>query len=322
MVHKFCQSIISFGVILVAFAARSSDLVTCGEFTKIYDPSVGERASWYINDHCFVRDGQNIWHMFGITHQEPAAPEQEIFFAHARAKSLLQSPWEKQPFALVIAPQAPWNETHLWAPHVIAYNNLYYMFYCAGGADHTKTELHLATSPDLKTWTRSPQNPMVVDGFDARDPFVIRINNQWVMYYCANSKPEGGHHVVTCVTSSDLLTWTNRRIAFTDPSSGTYGGNTESPFVVQRGNSFYLFIGPRDGYDGTDVFVSNDPFHWDLNQKAGHFPAHAAEVVRDTDGKWYISRAGWGRGGLYLAPLFWHEGRDASNSSENPLPAH
>ncbi len=292
--------------------APAEALVESGKFVKIYDPSVAETNKWYINDHCFIRgrDGQDsLWHMYGITHTEPARPENEIHFAHATAKTLLQQPWDKQPFALDVATEPPWNETHLWAPYVLFHDGLYYMFYCAGGRDHAQAMIHLATSPDLKTWTRSSHNPMVVDGFDTRDPFVLRVGNKWVMYYTATSKPDGGNHVVACVTSDDLLSWTNRQIVFTDPSTGTFGGPTESPFVVQRGDSYYLFIGPRGGYDGTDVFVSHDPEHWDIANKVGHIAAHAAEVVQDTDGQWYISRAGWGRGGLYLAPLIWKDGK-------------
>lgn len=304
----------------IGFAENSTNntLVECGAFTKIYDPGVGEKDPWYINDHCFVQDTNGTWHMFGITRQEPAEPEEEIHFAHATAKTLLQQPWKKQPFALDVATNPPWNETHLWAPDVIFHDNLYYMFYCAGDQDHAKYKIHLATSPDLKTWARSPKNPMVVDGFDARDPSVFRVKDQWVMYYTATSKPSGGNHVVSYVTSDDLLTWTNRGVVFSDPSVGTGAGNTESPFVMQRGDLFYLFIGPCGDYDGTDVFVSGDPFHWSIRDKAGHFPAHAAEIVRDNDGKWYISRAGWGRGGLYLAPLTW---KDGEKGTEKP-PAH
>jgi len=284
---------------------QARTMVECGAFVKIYDPSVGEQNKWYINDHCFIRAKDGVWHMFGITRQEPARPLQEILFAHATAKTLLQQPWDKQPFALEVARNAPWFETQLWAPDVVYRKGLYYMFYCAGGKDHTQYKIHLATSPDLETWTRSPKNPMVVDGYDTRDPFILRVKNMWVMYYTATSLPQGGHHVVAAVTSDNLTTWANRRIVFTDPSTGTGAGPTESPFVVHRGDSYYLFIGPRDGYDGTDVFVSRDPFHWDINDKVGHLPAHAAEVVQDTDGRWYVSRAGWDRGGLYLAPLIW-----------------
>jgi len=287
-------------------------MVTAGEFVHIYDPSVGEKEKWYINDHCFVYGSDGSWHMFGITHAEPEAPLDERIFAHASARTLLQTPWDKQPPAMAFAPEAPWNEAHLWAPHVIRHEGLYYMFYCAGDKDHSQYKLHLATSPDLKTWTRHPKNPLVVDGFDARDPFIMREGGQWLMYYTANSRPTGGNHVVACVSSTNLVDWGNKKVVYTDPRQGTYGGPTESPFVVRRGERYFLFIGPRPGYDGTDVLVSRDPFQWTIENKVGHIPAHAAEVIRDTDGKWYVSRAGWGRGGLYLAPLIWQD------QQENP----
>jgi beta-fructofuranosidase len=189
------------------------------------------------------------------------------------------------------------------------------MFYCAGDQDHTRYKIHLATSRDLFTWTRHPANPMVVDGYDARDPFVMRVGHTWVLYYTATSAPSGGHHVVACVMSTDLVHWGGKKVVYTDPDVGTYGGPTESPFVVRRGSSYYLFVGPRPEYDGTDVFVSHDPFSWSIADKVGHFPAHAAEVVRDTDGKWYVSRAGWGERGLYLAPLTWSDGEDDADTS-------
>ncbi|MHC4147348.1 MAG: glycoside hydrolase family 130 protein [Planctomycetota bacterium] len=312
--------LVILGVAVVfASEAEKNTLVECGEFVKIYDPSAGEDNRWYINDHCFIYGHDQTWHLFGITRQEPARPLQEINFAHATAKTLLQQPWVKQPFALTVAEESPWNEAHLWAPHVIRHEGTYYMYYCAGDRDHTKYKIHLATSQDLKTWTRHPKNPMIVDGFDARDPFILRVKGKWAMYYTANSSPDRGNHVVACVTSDDLLTWGNRRFVFTDPKVGTYGGPTESPFVVRRGGQYYLFIGPRQGYDGTDVFVSNDPFHWKIDSRVGHFKAHAAEVVRDARGKWYISRCGWGRGGVYLAPLIWKDGqRDPKTNIDVP----
>ena len=301
-------------------AEPSAELVSSGAFTRIYDPSAGEKQPWYVNDHCFIQGQDGIWHLFGITRQEPASPMQETNFAHATARHLLQQPWEKQPFALTAAPEAPWHEVHLWAPCVVSNNHLYYMFYCSGARNHAKYEIHLATSPDLYTWTRSPRNPMVVDGYDARDPFVLRVKNEWVMYYAATSKPEGGHHIVACVTSKDLLTWANRRVAFADPSEGTFGGPTESPFVVRHNGFYYLFVGPRPDYDGSDVFQSRDPFSWSITNLVGHIAAHAAEVVKDDDGQWYVSRAGWGRGGVYLAPLFWKDQPGAVSQNERALP--
>ena len=115
----------------------------CGKFTKIYDQSINEEKKWYINDHCFIKDSDGKWHMYGITHEEPFNPLNEINFAHATADSLLQQPWSKESFALTVAKGDPWNEFHLWAPYVIFYDGLYYMYYCAGGEKSTKYRIHL-----------------------------------------------------------------------------------------------------------------------------------------------------------------------------------
>jgi arabinan endo-1,5-alpha-L-arabinosidase len=53
------------------------------------------------------------------------------------------------------------------------------------------------------------------------------------------------------------------------------------------------------------VFASTDPLHFDRADLVGHIAAHAAEVVRDEDGGWWVTHAGWGQGGVYLAPLRW-----------------
>lgn len=299
-------------------------LVRAGTFERIYDPGVGEDEAWYINDHCFIRGDDGTWHLFGITHAEPAAPLDEDHLAHATARRLMQKPWQKQPFALSV--DAAWEEEHLWAPHVIEHEGTYYMFYTAGDEDHTQYKIHLATSGDLEHWTRHPENPMVVDGFDARDPYLLRQGDTWIMYYTATSDPEGGHHIVAYRTSDDLLNWGRRRVAYRDTTIGTSGGPTESPTVVRRGETYYLFIGPTGGYQGeggyvgTDVYRSTSPFHWEQDAQAGHIESHAAEVVRDREGQWYVSHAGWGQGGVYLAPLHWSDGQEEAPASV-PVPS-
>ncbi|MFC0438187.1 glycosyl hydrolase family 32 [Kutzneria buriramensis] len=269
-----------------------------GQFQRIYDPSVGESQQWYVNDHTFVRADDGTWHLFGITHPEPADPDHEIQFAHATAPSP-HGPWTKQPMALTVDPG--YGETHLWAPHVIHVGATYYMFYAGGGANPADVELNLATSTDLVHWTRSPGGPLFRDGLEARDPMVTRIGDQWVMYYCANASPSGGDPVVAYRTSTDLVHWSARTVAL---AGG--GAMTESPFVVQRDGWWYLFTGPRGSYTGTDVFRSKDPFHFQIGDQAGHIASHAAEVVQD-GGQWWVSTAGWGQGGVYLAPLNWQD---------------
>ena len=281
--------------------------VTAGEYHLFYNPSKGEKENWYINDHCLVK-GSDGWHLFGITHTEPANPLDETYCAHAIGTSLWDTDWKKLPFP--IKTDANRGEAHFWAPHVIFHDGLYYMYWCAGSLEgHDKYQIMMATSRDLYRWNRNTDvNPIIVDGFDARDPMVLRLENEWVLYYTANSTPQGGNHLVACVTSTDLIHWDNKRIVFTDPESGTYGGPCESPFVVPKQGKYYLFIGPRDhAYNKTGIFESNTPFSFHFENKVGEIPAHAAEVVVDDDGTYYTTRAGWGEGGVYLAPLYFIE---------------
>jgi hypothetical protein len=281
------------------------EVPTLSAFARIYDPSVGEPNAWYINDHSIVRGPDGRWHLFGITHQEPADPDHEVEFAHATATSLTASNWEKH--APVLHADPAYGETVLWAPYVLAYDGTYYMFYCGGGADHKQFQIALATSTDLEHWQRQPER-LFYDGWDARDPFVMKVGEQWVLYYAATSEPEGGQHIVAYRTSTDLRHWGPRQIAYVDRAAGTYGGNTESPFVVARGADYYLFIGPRDRYSATTVLHSRDPFHFGDSQVT-ELPVHAPEVIVDENQQSHLTHAGWGQGGVWLSSLTWQPSR-------------
>jgi hypothetical protein len=75
--------------------------------------------------------------------------------------------------------------------------------------------------------------------------------------------------------------------------------------VVSRNEKYYLFVCTNHGYNETAVYESETPFHWDAANLVAKFPAHAAEVIQTPDGKRFVSRAGWGQGGVYLAELTW-----------------
>jgi beta-fructofuranosidase len=295
--------------------------VTAGEFVPIYDPSAGEPERWYINDHTFFRDQGGLWHLIGITHPEPFKPHDEKHLAHATAASL-QGPWTRQPFVLSADPAC--GETQLWAPHVVDHDGQFWMFVCGGGPLAQEYRIQLATSPDGWNWTRHPANPLIVDGYEARDAMVLRTGDRWVMYYTATTRPEGGHHIVAAAESADLIHWSGRKVVYEDPMEGTMGGPTESPFVVERGGSYYLLIGPDwdatmryfkehgryswAGYRGTRVIESDDPLHFELSRQVGFLDSHASEVIIDEQGEAWVSHSGWNQGGVYLAPLLWNAG--------------
>lgn len=146
---------------------------------------------------------------------------------------------------------------------------------------------------------------MVVDGYDARDPMVLKHGEEWALYYAATSTPSSGHHVVKASSSRDLVHWSPPTEVFRSAAKGTYGGPTESPFVVERNGKYYLFVCTNRSYNETAIYESETHLHWGQNEVVGKFSAHAAEVIQTSDAKWYVSRAGWGQGGVYLAELHW-----------------
>ena len=292
-----------------------------GAYEHVYDPSVGESERWYVNDHTFVRDHQGTWHLIGITHAEPFAPFEEVDLCHATAPHVL-GPWTKH--APALSAVAAEGERHLWAPHVIEHDGRFWMYYCAGGDAPESYRIHLATSDDCWTWERHPSNPIVVDGYEARDPMVLRVGDRWLMYYTATTAPEGGHHVVVATESDDLVHWSGRTIVFQDELEGTGAGPTESPFVVPHDGGYLLLIGPdygdlmaslqeegrygdrgRAAYRRTRVLASDDPLSFRIEDQVASVDSHAAEVVCDEAGGWWVSHCGWGEGGVHLAPLTW-----------------
>ncbi|MCH6162004.1 family 43 glycosylhydrolase [Streptomyces marispadix] len=300
-----------------ASAAVPHAWVGAGDFLHVYDPAQPGGPAEYINDHCLIRANDGTWHLFGIT-GDMAPPGQgpdsgaEHDFAHATAPSLT-GPWTRQEHALHVDPDY-YGEEHLWAPHVVEHDGKYHMFYAAGGAEGAA--VNLATSTDLKTWTRLPSGPLF-RGIVARDPFVVRVGERWVMYYCELAG-RGGNHIVAARTSTDLTRWSEPFTVFTDPATEADSGPvTESPYVVRREGWWYLFIGPRGGYEGTDVYASTDPMRFTPDGYAGHLPAHAPEVISDGGREW-ATNCGWFEHGVHLAPLNWRTAPPIWHTRDNP----
>jgi len=175
--------------------------LSVGEFKFIYDPATPKEA-WCLNDHTFVKGPDHLWHVFGITHIKPLDffKDPGLRLDHATAHTLLQSPWHKEDFAVTVDTKK-YNEHLFWAPHVVFDKGLYHLFVCTGAAQGHTYAIHRLVSKDLWHWERTEPRPVLVDGFDGRDPMVIRDGNRWILYYCATSEPEGGHHIVAAMAN-------------------------------------------------------------------------------------------------------------------------
>lgn len=269
--------------------------VLTGEYQLVYKPS----STRYLNDHTIIKGPDARWHVIGITDTSLGNPQAEKTFLHASATAL-EGPWTEEPDALTAAG----DEVTIWAPHIVALGPAQFaMFYFP---NNPRKLIYRADSTDLFTWKRSP---LSVPG--GRDPFVLKRKNEWLMYSVGVS-PEGRGRIIVA-RSRDLETWTETETVIEDPVPSFTWGNLESPFVVQKGERFYLFLtrtseSPAD-YTRTVVFTSANPLRFDWSPLTD-LHSHAGEVVDDGD-KNYLSSGGWTANigeaarGLSLAPLNW-----------------
>ena len=281
-----------------------------GEFKKVYDPSVGEERPWYINDHCVLCDGAGIWHMFGITHAEPANPLDEDFFAHATRNRLTDVPWTKRPPVCRVNESA--GETHTWAPHIVEKDGVYYMFYCGGGEDHDAYQINLRTSKDLVYWEWFEGNPLFTDIGDARDPMVLGIESgEYLMYYTRPSSVDEPFSSVAVRESTDLVQWSEPTLALVTPRKQRFGRLTESPYVFRyeadEDSAYYLSAtGYGGGYRDTRVWRSVDPRSFDADHIVAQIDAHASEWIETNEGPpSHVTHCGWRQGGFFIAPVRW-----------------
>ncbi|TKG94255.1 hypothetical protein EYV94_13305 [Puteibacter caeruleilacunae] len=270
---------------------NNQDPFTLGEVTTIHKID-------YFNDHCFIySENEKKWHVFGIV-------SPSVRFMHLVADSLTQTTWiEKESFVD--------GGAEIWAPHIVEKDGVYHMFYTKIGVPR---EIHHVTSTDLYTWTKSAGPILALkndrsENLKNKDPMVFwdKKSKEWIMYY--SIMKDERHWVVGYSTSTNLEEWSEFKICFDEH---TESPGVESPFVVQRGRKYYLFLSARPWpVGGEDVFVSNNPYKWELKDQVKRiFPWHAAEIIQEKNGQWYMSLAsGIEDDDLRIAPVNWNKGK-------------
>lgn len=96
----------------------------------------------------------------------------------------------------ILFPQdgAPWEHGGLYRPNLVEHDGIFYLYYNAKTDTVPKHGWHeqtgVATSRDLKRWTRYAGNPILHNGgpeswdaLFASNPFVVQHKNLWGMYY-------------------------------------------------------------------------------------------------------------------------------------------
>ena len=99
--------------------------------------------------------------------------------------------WEVEPPCLLPQDGAEWERAGLYKACILEHHGLFHIFYNAKNRPTDwREQTGVATSRDLKTWVRSPENPLLRNGpagnYDERfasDPCVLRYKTQWVVFY-------------------------------------------------------------------------------------------------------------------------------------------
>lgn len=271
-----------------------------GSFGRVFRPD-GTR---YVNDHTLLRDETGRWHLFGITDDSRGDPGRETRFLHATAAGLA-GPWVERGDVLEV-PDG--SDEVRWAPCIVEPTPMHWVMYFWGGTADDRTQR--ADSTDLFTWTLDARSAP-----GGRDPFLLRVGQEWLLYSVGVSALVGNHAFgqIVLTRSPDLEHWSEPTVVLQDPALSFGWGSLESPSVVARDDGYYLFVtrtsdSPID-YGRTVVFHSSDParFAW---EPVTELLAHAAEVL-EVDGQSYLTAAGWTSmlgerwRGLSIARLGW-----------------
>ncbi len=180
------------------------------------------------------------------------------------------------------------------APHAFRHADRYYMFYNSGPA-------FCLISEDGTDW-RPHRNLRGKRAFFqmGRDVCVFqdRANERWIASYCGTAEVEGKRRgaMVARTAPRPEGPWSEEEI----PVRTT--GNPESPFVLKRGDHYYL-------WQQMSVYRSDDPLDFDQAPLVAHmteiwYNGRWAPEVIEHEGRFYL--AGYADG-IHVAPMEWVE---------------
>lgn len=291
--------------------------IISSDWQHIFNPNDSRSeidTTWYTNDHCFAKGPDGKWHAYGIIGHKPINPwTGETRFFHISAKTFNQKTWEDHDYALEAQKG---TERVLWAPHVYHDEgaDTWQMFYNIGNRQPDAPnyaswgQLCRADSKDMFNWDRYPLNPLFSDPGHARDSYILKSNGQYFFYYTRTFNEVDLRSTVAVRTSPDLKHWSGPKIVHTQPLKCDWGGDCESPFVVEKNGIYYLFIcRAMTAYNQTHVYWSKDPMNFPKENFVCELPTHASEIVKVSEDEWYISNTGWDKKGVYIATMEWEE---------------
>jgi len=269
---RFYMTYVGFdGVGYQTGLASSPDLITWKKEGCILarDPSspitkYNIAMNWIVRENDLHSQGQLIpfnSEYLGVYHAYPNAGYEAgaAVIGLCRSKDLRK--WKIEPPLLTSSDGAEWERGGLYKPCLLKYHGKFYLFYNA--KDHTtgnwNEQTGVATSPDLKTWTRYRDNPVIRNGppgtpdsWFASDPCVLKNGREWALFYFGRDKT-GARELVA--TSPDLLhvTKCNQILVDMGPPGSVDSSFAHKPSLVEYRGALYHFYCAVSKIDGKEI---------------------------------------------------------------------
>lgn len=270
------------------------------------------RDSW-VWDYWFADDGDQYHLFFLYASKALLDPEDRHYRAsigHAVSRNLEQ--WTRVEDALVRGEPGDFDDLATWTGSVVRDDSgLWYMFYtgsrlAAGGKNVQR--IGFATSPDLITWTKSPQNPVLeadsnwYEKLDDdewhdeafRDPWVFRDPGGagWHMLITARAR-EGdasSRGVVGHARSADLTNW-HLEPPLSEPVNRGFGQLEVIQVEVVDGKPVLLFSCLSDHLsDERELETAGGGGIWAVPAESLLGPFDIEQAYQLTDDRFYVGR--------------------------------
>jgi hypothetical protein len=262
-------------------------------------------------DHCVFRAASGKWQLWM---QIRGTAVGRVFYRLEGGETLEQPDWTHHGICWRADRNAgeSWNtgdQEWIHAPYVMREGKQFILYYGGGPSKQGGAQICVATSTDGITFQRLKNEKGLTEvcsgpGF-GRDPMVLRIGDEYVMYYAAD-RNNGGVIVARTSPRPFGAPWSDYRIVSEKGVCGTDRTSQQCPYVVHRDGIYYLFkMGPSNRYE-TAVYYSGDPFDFgkEDDQLLCVLKSSASEVI-EADGRFYLSSLIPGYKGVRIRRLEW-----------------
>jgi hypothetical protein len=250
---------------------------------------------YVVKDHTLVEAADGTRHLFYIKADE-TLPEGERAKALGHASSTDLVHWTPHPDVVPVVP-GTWEEAFVWAPHIVRWNGVYWMFYTGVNWNYAQA-IGVAVSVDLFNWVKYTGNPVYTPSTtwaswnsstwsNCRDPFVVE--HDGVFYMTTTAWTNQSRGAISLASSTNLLDWTDLGPLLVHPGPWQTWHVLESSNLHWLNGKWHLFCTEQDVGGAQYLSAPALTGPWDWSSRQLFDAGHATEIFQ-LDGQWMLSR--------------------------------